>query len=147
MKRRAGFTLIELVIVIMILGILAGVAAPKLFSTSATAKDNGLKQTLAIIRDAIELYAGKYGALPPCTSTGTDFKTALVEFMRIPSPTQFPAAPVGTAQNNLISPGSGAAPLAVDGTPTAGWKYNVTTGQFIVNSSAASVVGGTYDTF
>ena len=51
---RSGFTLIELVVVIMILGILAGVAAPKLLTVSADATDNGLKQTLSIVRDAIE---------------------------------------------------------------------------------------------
>lgn len=37
-----GFTLIELVVVILILGILAGVAAPKLLSVSGEATDNGL---------------------------------------------------------------------------------------------------------
>ena len=42
-KQRNGFTLIELVVVILILGILAGVGAPKLFSTSGLATENGLQ--------------------------------------------------------------------------------------------------------
>jgi general secretion pathway protein G len=146
MKRRAGFTLIELVIVIMILGILAGVAAPKLFNTSATAKDNGLKQTLSIVRDAIELYAGKYGALPPCNGTGgSDFRTAVAEFMRGTFPTM-PVGPVAIQDIDIESVAS-ASPISATGSPTMGWKYSTTSGQFIVNYGAASSGGANYDTF
>jgi general secretion pathway protein G len=69
MKRRAGFTLIELVIVVMILGILAGVAAPKLFNQTSRATDNGVMQTLAVVRDAIELYAADNGGAVPADAT------------------------------------------------------------------------------
>ncbi|HYO24275.1 MAG TPA: type II secretion system protein, partial [Lacipirellulaceae bacterium] len=129
MTRRPAFTLIELVVVIMILGILAGVAAPKLFNTSATATENGARQTLAIVRDAIELYNAKYNALPPCAAAGAaaDFKLAISEFMRAP----LPACPVGTAKTNTIALGTGAT-TAADATPTHGWKYNKDNGTFII---------------
>jgi general secretion pathway protein G len=143
MTRRAGFTLIELVIVILILGILAGVAAPKLFNTSQTATDNGVKQTLAVVRDAIELYNAKMGTLPTCTSPGTDFKALLVPtYLR-----KFPVCPVGTLQNDSVKGVTGGTTTA-DGL-THGWVYNSTTGEFIINSSALSAGGSgpAYSTF
>jgi prepilin-type N-terminal cleavage/methylation domain-containing protein len=147
MTRRPGFTLIELVVVIMILGILAGVAAPKFFNTSQTATDNGLKQTLSIVRDAIELYNAKYGALPACAADNTAFKLALSEFMR----SAIPVLPVGTAavKDSEITPVSAPGVIAAEATPTTGYKYNNTTGQFIINYAGASN-GGTgplYDSF
>jgi prepilin-type N-terminal cleavage/methylation domain-containing protein len=145
MTRRNGFTLIELVVVIMILGILAGVAAPKLFNTSGTATDNGLKQTLAIVRDGIELYSAKYGSLPT-VATAADLKTALAEFMR----GTFPVCPVGptAARNSDIAIESGATAPVADAAPTKGWKYNEDLGVFICNVGTASTNNGpNYDTF
>ena len=142
MKRmQAGFTLVELVVVIMILGILAAVAAPKLLSTSGDATDNGLKQSLSIIRDGIELYAADNGgALPPCTGTGADFRTAMADYIR----GQFPASPVGT-QDFDVTPVTGTGATADDAT---GWMYNTQDGTFICNSTATSNDGATtYDSF
>lgn len=140
---RNGFTLIELVVVIMILGILAGVAAPKLLSVSGDAKDNGLKQTLSIIRDAIELYAAEHGSLPPCTGTGVtagaDFRTAIEPFIR----GSFPDCPVGTTNNGIIATGIGT--TEADASPVTGWKYNTADGTFICNSSANDGSGVAYD--
>ena len=148
MTRRNGFTLVELVVVIMILGILAGVAAPRMLNTAGTATDNGLRQTLAIVRDAIELFAADPanptpGSLPPCTSTGADFRAAIAPFIR----GTFPECPVGA------SAGSAAAidviPLveAAASTDASGWRYDTTTGSFTVNfgGATASITGTNYD--
>jgi prepilin-type N-terminal cleavage/methylation domain-containing protein len=145
MTRRPGFTLIELVVVIMILGILAGVAAPKFFNTSATAKDNSLRQTLSVVRDAIELYYAQKGALPGCTSGGADFKILMAPYLR----TAIPAVAVGptTIQNSDIAVGTGAT-TTPDGSPTMGYKYNTDNGTFIINTTATSATPGvTYDKF
>ncbi len=131
MKRPNGFTLIELVVVIMILGILAGVAAPKLLSVSSDAADNGLKQTLSIVRDAIELYAADNGgSLPPCTATGADFRAALAPHIR----GAFPTCPVGGAQNDDVVPTGTAGTTVADSPTTNGWKYNTKDGTFIANT-------------
>jgi len=134
--QRNGFTLIELVVVIMILGILAGVAAPKLLSVSADATDNGLKQTLSIVRDAIELFAADNGgALPTCTGDGTgagNFHEDLVPYIR----GVFPRCPVGANMNILIAPTAVAGTTVADN--TTGWMFNTADGTFICNFTTAT---------
>ncbi|MEN0110667.1 MAG: prepilin-type N-terminal cleavage/methylation domain-containing protein [Planctomycetota bacterium] len=66
-----GFTLVELVVVIMVLGILAGVAAPKLLSFSAESEAAAILTNVRSIFDAVELAAARDGSLPPDVSRGT----------------------------------------------------------------------------
>ncbi len=147
MKARGGFSLVELVVVIMILGILAAVAAPKLLSTSAAATDNGLKQTLTVVRDAIEMYAAEHGGQLPPTTSAADFRTAVEPYLR----STFPACTVGptagdAAQSIDIEFGTATVGAAA---PTKGWYFNTTSGDFFVNFNGASKIDPTvtYDLF
>jgi general secretion pathway protein G len=141
MTRRTGFTLIELVVVILILGILAGVAAPKLFDTSAKATDNSLKTTLSILRDSIELYAADNGGSTPAWTDSATFHSDLSNYLR----GTFPNCPVGAT--GLIGTNTVMNGASTTGA-TAPWRYNATTGEFFVNYGTASASGvGNYDTF
>lgn len=72
-KSKKGFTLIELVIVIAILGILAGIAIPRFLNATATARGAKIVADLRTIDSAIVIYNAKTGNLPTAT---TDLTTA-----------------------------------------------------------------------
>jgi general secretion pathway protein G len=55
-KQDAGFTLIELMIVMIIIGILTMVAIPKFESAIKVAKEAALKEDLHVLRAAIDSY-------------------------------------------------------------------------------------------
>jgi prepilin-type N-terminal cleavage/methylation domain-containing protein len=137
MSKNKGFTLIELVVVIMILGILAAVAAPKLLDTSGTATDNGVKQSLAVVRDAIERFAAENGGqLPGADGTEATLKADLVDYLR----GTFPSCPVAvsgaTANGVEMTTGAG---INASASPTMGWKYSSDEGEFIINNGGNSV--------
>jgi general secretion pathway protein G len=128
MRKQTGFTLVELVVVVMILGILAAVAAPKLLGTSSTATDNGIKQTLAVVRDAIERFTAEHGGTFPRSDTDANFKLDLKPYLR----GTFPTCPVGNIATVAFSTAN---PLVVTGT-TGGWIFSSGSGEFAVNSTA-----------
>lgn len=135
-RKRAGFTLVELVVVIMILGILAGVAAPKFISTSSEATENGAKQTLSIIRNAIEIYTARNNGTRP---TAANINTVLLDYIR----GSWPECPVGA------NAGSATVLAAAAANPAGGegWAYDAATGNFIINDTANDSNGVAFNTY
>ena len=126
-----GFTLVELVVVVLVLGIIAAVAAPKLFNTTANARDNTTVQSLAVMRDAIELHLAQNGAYPGDGGTQADFQADLAPFLKGPFPrSQLTlAAKDGTVAVETDGGGLGAVSGAQD------WRYDNQDGSLGINLS------------
>ena len=64
MFQRKGFTLVELLIVVLIIGALAAIAIPRIGSSAATAKANACDTNVDTINSQIELFMATTGAWP-----------------------------------------------------------------------------------
>jgi len=79
MKRHVrGFTLVEILIVVIILGILAAIVIPQFTNASSDARNSSTSSTLQTIRSQIELFKVQHGDnYPQTTAVGTNFALLL----------------------------------------------------------------------
>ncbi|MBC8748715.1 MULTISPECIES: type IV pilin protein [Paraburkholderia] len=63
-RKARGFTLIELVVVMAIIGLLLTVALPRYMHSIERGKEQVRQQNLAVMRDAIDKYYGDNGQYP-----------------------------------------------------------------------------------
>lgn len=71
MKKSKGFTLIELMIVVAIIGILAAIAIPKFADLIRKSQEGATKGNLGAIRSAISIYYGENEGWFPVPGTNT----------------------------------------------------------------------------
>jgi len=148
-RNQSGFTLVELLIVVIILGILAAVVIPQFNTAAAESKEAALASNLATIRQAIELYKVQHNdTFPGATivtqlTTTTDASGAAGTKYGPYIRNAFPANPVHSdpATANLV-----ATAASMPGAPagTEGWIYSTGNGEFRANTSGAGPSGTDY---
>lgn len=89
MQHRKGFTLVELMVVIAIIGILAAVAIPKFSDTTASANGGKVLSDLATIDSAISMWMANNGGAAP------DYDTLKADTNYLAQP---PKEPTGTVK-------------------------------------------------
>jgi type II secretion system protein G len=94
-RRHAGFTLIEMLIVVTIIGIIAGIGIPNLLGAVQRAKQKKTMGDMAAIATAAESYAIDFSAYPPAAAMTTH-----VIFGNL----SYPTVTVGSLAANYMAP-------------------------------------------
>jgi len=129
MKRMVhkGFTLVEILIVVVILGILAAIVIPQFANASNDALKGTLQTQLQTISSQIELYRVRENGVLPAISADTIAGNfgwdALVagDYLREPPRN-------GYTKDATVVDGLEAAAIAETSASTSGWYYDVTGG-------------------
>ncbi len=123
-RRAQGFTLIELLVVMAIVALLVSIAAPRYFGALEKSKETALRQTLSVVRDALDKYYGDNGKYPD-TLEALVAKRYLRSLPLDPvtgsSATWVVVAPDDPAKGAIYDLRSGAAGSGRDGKPYAQW--------------------------
>ena len=123
---RGGFTMIELIVVMAIVALLVSIAAPRYFRSVERARENSLRTSLNVMRDAIDQHLADRGRYPD-TQAGLAEARYLRELPEDPmtgrhdSWVALPPPPDSAWPGQVFDVRSGAAGRAGDGRLYADW--------------------------
>ena len=121
-KNKKGFTLVELVVVIAILGILAGIAIPRFMDATASARGAKIVADLRTIDSAIMMYQAQ-GNTPLTAVAATATDTQLTGKQLLSS---WPKPPSGNA---ILTSTSNGGKLTIKDAFDSGYAITVATGE------------------
>lgn len=131
---KKGFTLIELMIVVAIIGILAAIAIPKFANLINKSKEGATKGALSTVRSAIQVYYGdNEGWFPTDTLAVLAVNGKYINSMPVSKLPGTGHADISTVVNTLAD-GGGWMYYANSASPT-------TWGNFVVNCSHKDIAG------
>jgi prepilin-type N-terminal cleavage/methylation domain-containing protein len=144
--RNGAFSLLELVIVIAILAVIAAIAIPRMSRGTSGADEAALEGDLAVLRNAIEVFAAEHGNTYPSVSDIVNQLTQYTDALGHaqakrdkthiygPYVLKIPPLPVG--------PRKGGTDIAAADGKNVGWIYDEKTGHIQANTTTEVEVSG-----
>jgi general secretion pathway protein G len=130
---RRAFSLVELVVVVVIVGILAAIAIPRFTSAGESATDSALAADLETLRKAIDLYHGEHLGKYPDLARVSDQLTQYTDVHGNVSPTRTSAHSLGPYVRAIpalkVGPTRGSTGIAAAAGDDVGWVYDETSGE------------------
>lgn len=130
-RRARGYTLLELLVVMAVLGILAAVAVPQLLKTPIRAREAALKENLFTFRSMIDQYYADKGNYPDSLETlvtdGYIRKVPVDPFTKSSETWQLTYAEADDEEGaeeaapGIVDVHSGSTETALDGTAYSSW--------------------------
>jgi len=133
MKVKRGFTLVEILITVVVLGILAATVIPQFSPARTDASTSRLCSDLQTIRVAIELYKVQHRDKKPGTVAGVSFGQALIERTDADGTLNAAGNYGPYVQKMPENPFNELDTIEIDGVVGGGdfgWHFDTTTGQF-----------------
>jgi type II secretion system protein G len=140
MNRRTGFTLVEVLIVVVIMAVLAATIIPQFSDSSKDAKISTVKFNLHTIKSQIEMYKSQHdGKLPGddltelTTKTNVKGTTNAADGALVYGP-YIQKLPVNAfTSSNTVKEIAATPAVAADVTTTDGWLYHKASGGLWIN--------------
>ena len=123
-NRACGFTLIELMVVMVIVALLVTIAAPRYFGSLQKSKETALHQTLAVTRDALDKFYGDNGKYPDnldALITKRYLRSLPIDPITESNSTWTMVAPEDSTKGGINDIHSGADGVGRDGKPFREW--------------------------
>ncbi len=136
-KRQTGFTLVEILIVVVILGILAAIVVPQMGTATDLAKDNSLQMTIRRVRNQISVYKAEHGGNAPSLANFEDQMTTLSKIDGSTAAIGTSGYPFGPYIDKMpVNSNTGTSTISAGAVGSSAWYYNETDGAFHANDTA-----------
>ncbi len=145
-RNARGFTLVEILIVVVILGILAAVVVPQFANASSSAQTSSMKGSLQVIRSQIELYHAQHDSTYPSlvqlgaawnvllSRTDSAGNVGIIDGVHVHGP-YIKKMPINPFENSQT--------VAAAAAPGVGWVYDQATGRVygVMDTAKANELG------